>query len=143
MANTTNYDLNLFLKKNKKPKENLKFAATKDLTDKDGNPVIWEFRKITSREFDTINQKHVSIKKKDVTVNQQAIGMEIITTSCITPNLNDVTLQEAYGVIGAENLFYEMISDPAEYRKAKTKILTFNGYYEGDDIEDEIKEAKN
>ena len=142
MANTT-YDLNLFLKKNKKSKENLKLAVTKELTDKDGKPIMWEFRKLTSREFDAIRQKHIHQKKGNVTIDELAMGLEMITTSCVIPNLNDVALQEAYGVIGAGNLFYEIVSDPDEYDTARRKILTYNGFFANSNIEEEIKEAKN
>ena len=143
MANTTNYDLNLFLKKNKKPKENLKLVVTKELTDKDGNPAIWEFRMLTTKEINMLKEKHTKTNKKGVSeFNHEKFSADVIASSCVIPNLNDVTLQENYGVIGAENLLYEIVDNPGEYGTLQQNILKYFGYLDGD-IEGEIKEAKN
>ena len=49
-------DLSLFLKSNKKAKENVTYAATKSLTDKDGNPLLWAIKSLTTKESEDIRE---------------------------------------------------------------------------------------
>ena len=50
-------NLSLFLKGNKKVKENEKHVATTSICDENGVPVPWEFRHVTSKEKTRIREK--------------------------------------------------------------------------------------
>ena len=39
-----------FMKENKKKKENTTYAATRSIVDKNGEPVLWTLRPVSSRE---------------------------------------------------------------------------------------------
>ena len=48
--------LSAFLKKNKKTKDNVKYAVTKSLTDEAGVPLEWEIRALTTRQDEEIRE---------------------------------------------------------------------------------------
>ena len=47
-------DLSRFLKKNKKERQNVTYAATKSLTDEKGQPLLWTLRPISTKENDAL-----------------------------------------------------------------------------------------
>ena len=58
----------------------------------------------------------------------------------VYPNLNDVELQDYYGVKDAEALLKTMLK-PAEYTELKVRVNEVLGYDLS--MEDEVEEAKN
>lgn len=141
-------DLSRFLKKNKVAKENLRFAATKSLTDEGGSPLLWEVRPLTTREDNTI--------RDDCTVDVPVTGkpglyrpklntnkyLAKMASSCIVcPNLDDKGLQDSYGVMGAEQLLVEMLDDPGEYNEFMNRVQQYHGFAES--FQEKVDEAKN
>lgn len=135
--------LNAFFKKNKKEKEIVKYAASKDFVDEKGTVIEWEIRPLKSKEADKIRNECTTIeaKGKRVSVDNGKFNRMVATVCTVFPNLNDPELQDSYGVLGAEDLIQEMLDNDGEYQAYCKKILEISGY-EMDDNE-LIKEAKN
>ena len=123
-------NLSLFLKKNKKVKENVKFPATKSLCDEKGNPLEWEIKPLTTRESDDIREA--------CTIE---IPVKMLASSIVFPDLYNAELQDSYGVSTPEDLVREMIDDPGEYNKFLAYVQEFNGF--DSNMEDKVEEAKN
>ena len=140
--------LSLFLKKNKKVKENVKFPATKSLCDENGNPLEWEIKALTTRESDDIRESctiDVPIKGKPNVFRQKVLsskfGAKMIAASVVYPDLMNAELQDSYGVSTPEDLVREMIDEPGEYNRFLTFVQEFNGF--DNSMEDKVEEAKN
>ncbi len=139
-------DLSVFLKVNQEQKENVKFAASKAFKDEDDNPVEWEFRALTTAENDRIASACVTNTKDKKGKIQQKMDFtkyiaRVIATCTVYPDLNAKELQDSYGVMSAEDLVKEMISNPGEYAKLSTFLQEYNGFDETE--ADLIENAKN
>lgn len=140
--------VNLFLKENKKQRENATFPATKSLVDEKDKPVLWTIKPITTKENDKIRDectKEVPINGKrggyKLKVDTTAYLKKLICASVVEPNLHDKTIQDSYGVMSPEDLIVEIIDDPGEYSDFAVFIQEFNGFTES--FEDKVEEVKN
>lgn len=141
-------DLSLFLKKNKKVKENLKIAATQSLCDERGKPLLWEVKPLTTREDAAVRDECTievqvtgkpGLYRQKLNVNRYLARM---AAACVVyPNLNDKELQDSYGVMGAEQLLPELIDNPGEYDMFLQKIQAYQGFDQS--FQEKIDEAKN
>lgn len=138
----------LFMKKNKKVEENVKYAATKSLTDKEGKPLEWEIRHLTSKEIDTIRDnctKEVPIPgKRGVYKPKMNMGKfltELAVSSVVMPDLYNKDLQDSYGVMTPGELIRELIDKPGEWADFTALIQEINGFDET--LDDKVEEAKN
>lgn len=141
-------NLSLFLKQNKKVKENTTFPATKSLTDENGNPLEWVIKPLTTKENEDIRESctvEVPVKGKPnmfrPKVNTNQYLAKMIAASVIEPNLYNAELQDSYGVKTPEELLKEMVDDPGEYNDFATFIQQFNGF--NTSINDKVEEVKN
>lgn len=141
-------DLSRFLKKNKVVKANLKFAATKSLTDEAGEPLIWEVRPLSTKEDNAIRDEATvdvpvtgkpGLYRPKLNTNRYLAKM---AAACVVyPNLNDKELQDSYGVMGADQLLMEMLDDPGEYNEFMSRIQSYHGFDQS--FQDKVDEAKN
>jgi hypothetical protein len=130
-------NLSLFLKKNKKTRNNVKYAATKSLCDENGVPVEWELKHITSAEYDRLwAECTLDSGKLDWTKFRE----RLIVSCVVVPNLDDAELQDSYGVMSAEKLLRAMVDDAAEFSRFYLFVDRMGGY---DKIDEKIEEAKN
>ena len=141
-------NLSLFLKQNKKVKENTTFPATKSLTDENGNPLKWVIKPLTTKENEDIRESctvEIPVKGKPnmfrPKVNTNQYLAKMIAASVIEPNLYNAELQDSYGVKTPEELLKEMVDDPGEYNDFATFIQQFNGF--NTSINDKVEEVKN
>ena len=141
-------DLSIFLKKNKKLKENVQYAVTKSLTDEKGQPLLWEIRPLTSKETNRLTdectfQEQVPGKPNVFRnkINSTKLLQKMMVASVVFPNLNDKDLQDSYGVMTPEELITEMVDDPGEYNNFGKYLNELNGFNEG--INEKVEEAKN
>lgn len=141
-------DLSLFLKKNKKAKENVKFAATKSLCDDKGTPLLWEVKPLTTRESDAIRDfctKEIPVTGKPGMYRQKIdstkFGAMLLTRSVVFPDLMSTELQDSYGVTTPEDLVREMIDDPGEYNNFLAFVQELNGF--NTSLDEAVEEAKN
>ena len=138
-------DLSAFL--NPIKEENSKFVVSSRFIGEDGQPEPWEIKAITGIEDEVI--KNSCMVKVAVNSKRGAFTQEfdfnkysaLLATACtVYPNLNSIQLQNAYGVMGAEDLLKKMLK-PGEYNNYIAKVQEINGF----DIpqSDLIEEAKN
>lgn len=137
----------MFMKGNKKKKENQKYAPTVSLTDENGKPLEWEFRHITSKENEDLRDecttevpvtgKYGRYRDK---FNASAYVTKLIAASTVVPDLNDAELQNSYGVMCAEDLLMEMVDDPGEYTDLAAYVQKLQGFKT---LQEDVEEAKN
>ncbi|HCL03503.1 MAG TPA: hypothetical protein DHW61_14025 [Lachnoclostridium phytofermentans] len=140
--------LQLFMKKNKKVKENVFYAPTKSLLDENGLPLNWEFRHVSTKEDEDIREsctmdvqitgKPGAYRKK---IDTNVYIAKLVAASCVVPNLNNAELQDSYGVKKPEDLLKELVDDPGEYQDLFVFIQKYNGF--DTSMEEEVEEAKN
>lgn len=139
-------DLSLFLKENKKKKENGFFPATKSLCDANGKPLMWEIKPLSTRDDQELRdectvQKFIGKNgERQLRFDSQKYIVRMMTACIIFPDLDDKKLQDSYGVKSAEDLIVEMIDDPDEFNEFAGFIQEYSGF---DDIVDVEQKAKN
>lgn len=140
-------NLSLFLKENKKVKENGFHAPTQSICDESGEAVKWEFRHISTKEDDGIRDectKEVPVPGKPgmfrPKFNSTAYLQKLICESTVFPDLYDAQLQNSYGVKTPEELLYELVDDPGEFQDFCVWIQEFQGFKP---IQDKVNDAKN
>ncbi len=140
-------NLSAFLAQNALKVENVKYVVSKRFVDENGEPIPWEIRCITSTEDEAIRKactKRVPIPGKRNQFTQEIdynLYLGKLAAACtVFPNLNDVELQNSYGVMGADALLKTMLT-PGEYADYLTKIQEVNGFEVT--FEDAVEEAKN
>lgn len=141
-------DLSLFLKGNKKQRRNTKYAATKSFCDKDGKPLEWEIRPLSTKDNDRIRDncmRNVPIKGKrglyKPELDTSKYLAQMICACVVFPDLNNKELQDSYGVKSPEALIQEMVDNPGEYNDFAAFIQDFNGFDET--LQDAVDKAKN
>lgn len=137
-----------FMKQNKVQKENTTYAATKSLTDENGQPLIWTIKPLSTSENDAIRDEctmDVPVKGKTnmfrPKLNTSKYISKMICASVVEPNLNDKELQDSYGVLTPDELLKEMVDDPGEYGEFAAFVQQFNGFTTT--MDDKVEEAKN
>lgn len=120
-----------FMKKNKAQRENVKYAATKSLTDENGAPLEWTLRPVSSKETELIRDECVDSvpanKKTQFSFRTSKYIAKLICASVVEPNLNSKELQDSYGVMSAEDLLMEMVDNAREYQQFAEFVQNFNG----------------
>lgn len=137
-----------FMKSNKKPKENGKYAPTASLCDENGKSMEWEFRHLTSKEHEEL--------RDECTVDVQVTGKpglyrpkmktsmylsKLVASSVVWPDLRNAELQDSYGVKSPEALLYAMVDDAGEYSSLCAWVQNFQGLTKN--LDDKVKKAKN
>lgn len=137
----------LFMKGNKKPRENAKWAVTKSLCDKDGKPLEWEFRHISSKENEEIREEctaDIPVPGKPNMYRQKIktgrYVQELIAGSVVFPDLRNSELQDSYYVVNERDLLMAMVDDPGEYAELAAKVQEFQGFMS---LDEKVDEAKN
>ena len=141
-------NLTLFLKKNKKIRENTFYAATKSLCDEKGEPLQWEIKALTTRETEDIRElctTEVQIPGKvgvyRPKINTKLYIAKLIASSVVFPDLYNKELQDSYGVKTPEDLLKEMVDNSTEFNAFADFVQNYNGLNES--IADKVEEAKN
>lgn len=139
-------DFAAFMAGNANKAENVKYVASKRFMSK-GKPVEWELRAIDSDLDEALRKectKKVPIAGKRGQYNQETDTDKYIAKMCVActvyPNLNDVELQDSYGVKSGDALLKKMLL-PGEYTDYKAKVMEVNGYDMS--MEELVDEAKN
>lgn len=136
-----------FMKANKIQKQNVKHPVTKSLVDEKGEPLLWEIKPLTTKENEKIRESctiDVPVKGKSnqyrPKVDMNKYQSKLICAAVVYPDLNDVELQNSYGVMTPEELLMEMVDDPAEYTDLMIFIQQLSGFKT---LQEEVEEAKN
>ena len=140
-------NLTAFLAQNAVKVENVKYAASKSFVDEEGKPMEWEIASITSEEDELLRKtctKRMPVPGKRNMFTPETDFNSYITKQAVKctlyPNLNDVELQNSYGVMGADQLLKVMLT-PGEYADYISKVQEVNGFEVT--LEDAVEEAKN
>ena len=140
-------NLTAFLAQNAIKVENVKYVASKRFVNEDGKPLEWEIASITSQEDELLRKtctKRVPVPGKRNMFTPETDFNSYITKQAVKctlfPNLNDVELQNSYGVMGADQLLKVMLT-PGEYADYISKVQEVNGFEVT--LEDAVEEAKN
>ena len=140
-------NLSAFLAENALKVENIKHIVSKRFVDENKKPMVWEIACITSSEDEALRKdctKRIPVpgKKNQVTLETDYnLYVGRLAAKCtVFPNLNDVKLQNSYGVMSADALLKAMLT-PGEYANYIVKIQEVNGF----DIsfDEKVDEAKN
>lgn len=141
-------NLALFMKKNKKVRENTFYAATSSLMDENGEPLKWEIKPLTTEEVERIRlecTKEVPVPGKRgqfrTKVDSNMYNDKLMVAAVVFPDLYNKELQDSYGVMSPEALLKKMIDNPSEYFDLFGYVSEQSGFDK--EIEDEIEEAKN
>lgn len=127
--------------------ENIKYVASKRFLDDKKKPIQWEIRSLTSKEDEELRKectKRVPVNGKRGQYTMETdynLYLGKLASACtVYPNLNDVELQNSYGVMGADTLLKTMLT-AGEYAEYLSKIQEINGF----DVstEDMVEEVKN
>lgn len=138
-------NLSCFFAQNKIKKANLKFVASKNFVDKDGNPIEWEIRELTNKEVEEI-KKECTIKTKQrnnmytTDLDSDKFSGKLAARSTVYPDLHNVELQNSYGVMGEDDLLKAMLSF-GEYAEYQLKVTEHNDLDKT--LDDKVEEAKN
>ncbi len=140
-------ELRAFLKQNKIKKENMKFAASKNFVDENGNTILWEIKAISAAQDNALRDSCIKNKKVPGKKNTYLPELDFAEYSAklaamctVFPNLKDVELQNSYGVMGEDKLLLEML-DAGEYNAYCDKITEINGFQQS--AEEMIEYVKN
>ena len=138
----------LFMKANKVKRENIFIPATKSILDKNGKPVMWEVRHLSTKEANVIREDcttEIQVKGKPGLFrnkfNTNEYLCKLASSAVVFPDLNDKALQDSYGVMTPEELIVEMIDDPTEFSEFLNKIQNMSGLDKN--LNDKVEEAKN
>lgn len=136
-------DLKRFFKENAKEIKTEKVVVSDRFTDEDGKPLEWEIRTLSAREEETIRDNcTMKGKKGGDSLNDAKYTRVIITKAVKYPNLNDVELQNSYGVMSADELLIEMLT-AGEYIFLNQEVSRVNGYgNKKTEMEEAVDEAK-
>lgn len=137
-----------FLRENKKTSSEVEYAPTADFVDKNGNPIKWKFKRVTSQTFNALREKctrNVPIPGRKGQFRQQvdtdALN-NLLVAECVTyPNLNNAELQDSYGVHTPGELLYALVSNPGEYNDLLLFCTELCGF--DTSLEDKVDEVKN
>lgn len=140
-------DLTAFLFENVDKPDKILYPASSRIKDKDGNPIPWEIRPITSAEDEEIRKactKRVPVPGKRNQYQRDTdfdLYLGKLAVACTAfPNLNDAALQDSYRVKSGDALLKAMLL-PGELADYLTKIQEVCKFDVG--IQDEVDEAKN
>ena len=138
-------NLSAFLAQNAKKVENRKCVVSPRFTDENGNPVEWEITCITAAENQKIRKdciRNIPVPGKRGQYTQDfdtSLYQARLAVKCtVFPDLNDASLQESYGVMGAEALISAMLT-PGEFDKHILAITELCGFTADGDLVDEAK----
>ncbi len=141
-------NFNRFMKANKVVRANTTYAATKSLTDEEGNPLLWTIKPLTTTENENIREScmmDVPVTGKPnmfrPKLDTSKYIAKMVAASIAEPNLYDKELQDSYGVMTPEDLLKEMVDDPGEFNDLVAFVQDFNGF--NTTLSDKVEEAKN
>ena len=135
-----------FMKANKIQKQNVMHPVTKSLTDENGEPLLWEIKPLTTKEDEVIRESctiEVPVKGKPnmyrPKVDMVKYQTKLMCAAIVNPDLNNVELQNSYGVMTPEELLKEMVDSPAEYNDLMMFVQTISGFKT---LQEDVNDAK-
>jgi hypothetical protein len=135
-----------FMKANKIQKENVMHPVTKSLVDEKGEPLLWEIKPLTTKEDEAIRESctiEVPVKGKPnlyrPKLDMSKYQTKMVCAAIVSPDLNNVELQNSYGVMTPEELLKEMVDSPAEYQDLAMFVQKLSGFKT---LQEDVNDAK-
>lgn len=138
-------DLSGFLMENAEQFETVEYVASKRFKDKDGNPLKWVMKPITSEHNDELKKqctKRIMNPKTKMYQNETDYTKycDLLAVECtVVPDLKDAKLQNDWKVMGEVALLKKMLALPGEFVAYTSKAQEICGF----DFDAEVEEAKN
>lgn len=135
-----------FLKQNAKIVTEVEYVASKRFTDENGDPIVWRIRVLTNKELEKLRDKFTKkvfepgTRKSEEQFNVKDFTDELVTRTVAFPTLDDIDLQNSWGVSSEIDLVKAMLNG-GEYTDLTRAIQEANGFETG--FEDKVKEVKN
>lgn len=135
-----------FLKQNAKIVTEVEYVASKRFTDENGDPIVWRIRVLTNKELEKLRDKFTKkvfepgTRKSEEYFNVKDFTDELVTRTVAFPTLDDIDLQNSWGVSSEIDLVKAMLNG-GEYTDLTRAIQEANGFETG--FEDKVKEVKN
>ena len=135
-----------FLKQNAKIVTEVEYVASKQFTDENGDPIVWRIRVLTNKELEKLRDKFTKkvfepgTRKSEEHFNVKDFTDELVTRTVAFPTLDDIDLQNSWGVSSEIDLVKAMLNG-GEYTDLTRAIQEANGFETG--FEDKVKEVKN
>ena len=137
-----------FLKINKKVQPNVKFAASENFVDENGNPIEWEIKPLSTEDNERIKEECTTIiETRDrghriyPKIDMKALQAKQVVASVVFPDLLDAELQDSYGVKQPEDLLFAMLDQAGEYQQFVMFVQKYNKLHVS--LDEKIEEAKN
>ena len=133
-----------FMSQNKKKKPNVKYAASSDFIDEEGNPLEWELKTLSAKKMQEVRRQCYKTVQSGKGKTARELDPETfllkLTTACVVvPDLDNADLQNSYGVMTPEELIGLMI-DGGEFDQLAAKVQEISGYTKP---EEDIETVKN
>lgn len=135
-----------FLKQNAKIVTEVEYVASRRFTDENGDPIVWRIRVLTNKELEKLRDKFTKkvfepgTRKSEEHFNVKDFTDELVTRTIAFPTLDDIDLQNSWGVSSEIDLVKAMLNG-GEYTDLTRAIQEANGFETG--FEDKVKEVKN
>jgi hypothetical protein len=137
--------LERFLKGNRVKRENVFYPAASDITDDDGNVVMWEIRQLDTASCEEIKRESMRLSEDKNGVVRERLDTslymdKLLAASVAEPNLLSAQLQDSYGVYTPEDLLKAIIDKPSEYAAFADFVYGMLGFTS---FKDKVDKAKN
>ena len=132
-------DFSMFLKENVKPVEEIEYAASNRIVDKDGKPVKWILKPVASKVEKAIKDSCIKFKGKERDFDVTLYQIKLCCAAVVFPNLKNEALQDNYGVRGEEALLLELLPVSGEFNALASKVQEICSPESLSELVDEVK----
>lgn len=139
-------ELSVFLRENAADTPNVRFAASERFVE-DGEPVFWEIRCISGAEDEELRKSCIkrvpSPRARGQFISETDINLylgKLAALCTVYPNLREKSLQDSYGVMGADSLLKVMLT-PGEYAGYLARVQEICGFDQS--FQELVDDAKN
>ncbi|MFC2429634.1 MAG: hypothetical protein ACFNO6_00365 [Anaeroglobus sp.] len=138
-------NLSAFLKENVKIESEVGYVASDRITE-NGKPVEWKIQVLTAQELEKMRDRHTKkvlvpgTREYKEKYDAEGFNSELLTSTIIYPELDDIELQNSWGVNDADQLLKVMLK-PGEYADLANAVSEAQGFKVG--MDDKVKEVKN
>ncbi len=134
-----------FLAKNKRSTKVVEYVVSDEMLGEDGKPAVWKLTTIPAKEDRALREtctKAIKNKMGQVvsqTFNQNEYLSRLVAKCVVEPDLNNIELQNAYGVMTDYELL-EALLESGEFARLSNKVQEINNYMP---MNEKVEEAKN
>lgn len=134
-----------FLAQNKRSTKVVDYVVSDEILGEDGKPAVWKLKAIPAKEDRALRDSCTKIIKNkngqpmSQSFNQNEYFSRLVAKCVVEPDLNNVELQNAYGVMTDFELL-EALLEAGEFARLLNKVQDINNY---SPMNEKVEEAKN